>query len=210
MPSSHERPLDGSEVAARIAAAAPQRAVAVMGQYSPAPSQVERMLVYAERDRRLVAIVDDWVTVETRDGVLQSLHPIVATGGCTAMYATKAKYVWAMRDGELRLWRHGRLAARFARDRIETYGLFGAPLPWPASDRTRVRAWIAGDWVARGVRLEDGQRSIVVARMREIGAWLDPTYDGIDLLCDAAWVTDLARAIADAAGIDVAIDDALQ
>jgi hypothetical protein len=70
-----------------------------------------------------------------------------------------------------------------------------------------IRAFLAPDWVRRGVTLRRSLRDeIVVARKRELSVLLDPTYDGIDLLCDAAWVTALARDIAQFTGLALEVD----
>jgi hypothetical protein len=206
---SDEHPLSGAEIARRLAAAAPQRPVVVTGRYSPKP-QVERMFVFDERRARLVNIIDEWVTVETLDEVLQSLSTVgAATGGCSAMYATRAKYVWASRDGELRLWCRRRLVARFAGGRIDVSRAWGWS-SWPLA-QTRVRAYLSGTWFERGVRLEQQSgRTLTIARERELSAWLDPTYDGIDLMCDAAWATALAQAIAEASGVPLEVDEDLR
>lgn len=204
-PGPHEAPLSTETLLAMVQRALLKRALVVKGQYSPDPEKVERTLIYSHGGSRLSKVVDAWITPETFNEMLTSLRASCKTtvGSSDAMYGTAARHVWAHCAGELRLWRRSFLVGRFTGSdcRVRKTIIH----PWtllPNTSVSSIYAFLSATWAERGVRLErTPRRSIVIARATEPMALLDPTYDGIDLLCDASWAVDLARAVSSATSI---------
>jgi hypothetical protein len=74
-----------------------------------------------------------------------------------------------------------------------------------------VHGSLSGDWIRRQVRLLfEGRRPLVLARRLELSVPLDPTYDALDLLCDASWVHALATRLGDVLEVPVELDADLQ
>lgn len=83
-----------------------------------------------------------------------------------------------------RVWREGdHLRVRWRRD------------PTPVGQIRGVVARLSPDWFVRQVDVVPlSGVAMPIARAREEMVHLDPTYDGIDLFCDAAWAVALTRA----------------
>lgn len=210
MTSPHERPMELDEILSFLRQKQLKRAVVVKAQYSPDPVEVERTLVFSDRGRWLNKVADEWLTPETYKEVLRQFDE-VAVGSCSAMYGTKPTYVWAVHCDELRLWESGTLVAHFTSQetqvRRKIVGL------WSRNPNTHfacVHAFLSKTWIRRGVKLERKiGGNILVAKSTEISAFIDPTYDGLDVMCDASWVTNLARSITDITGIELKVDSVL-
>lgn len=73
-------------------------------------------------------------------------------------------------------------------------------------DVSAVIGWLSDNWVRREVRLglKSGDEVLVTGQDDDMPA-IDPTYDSFNLVCDAFWVVDLTRSIAEAAGVRVEI-----
>lgn len=67
----------------------------------------------------------------------------------------------------------------------------------------RVEAWADSDWVRRGVRLVDLLGDELVLAVHHGWEAVDPTYDWLDLDCDAGWASAVASAIGRALGVAV-------
>lgn len=214
MPLPHESPASCDDLMARLGRALWPAAVVVRAQYSPDPGQVERVLIFAELGQRLRQLADVWLSAESLEQALQQL-PDARGGGCSAMYGTPPIHVWAAhRDAtgsdQLKLWRRRSLVARFTALDVHLKGAFGRWVSWPCTDFDTVRAFLSSDWSRRGVRLEATTGPArIVASTRELSALFDPTYDALDVLCDAAWTVDLARAVAATSQIRFSADEAL-
>jgi len=210
MTSPHEMPLQRDQAMALLNEARLNGAVIVKAQYSPSPTKVERTLVYRAHGQRLRKVADVWLAPETYNEVLNQF-PNASLGSCSAMYSTIPEYVWAQRDNELRLWHNGTITARFTNQECHTRGnLISLWAVSPNSSFAGVHAFLSKTWIRRGVRLERKfGRSVNVAMAKEPMAFLDPTYDGIDVMCDASWAADLAAAIASITGIKLIVDKGL-
>lgn len=191
----------------------PASVVVATGQYSPNPEHAQRTLFFTEQKERLTKIVDTWLSPDATGDVIRMLrHQVrVATGSCSAMYTTKAAVVWADCGDELRLWRHGRLVARFkARETELRPWLIG---PWRKFNNAHfsfTHGFLSNSWLQRGVRLQrKAGGSVAIANMIDPIVFFDPTYDGMDLMCDANWVPDLARAISEITTVPLKLDSPL-
>ncbi|HEY5995035.1 MAG TPA: hypothetical protein VIU46_10615 [Gallionellaceae bacterium] len=190
-----------------------QRFVVVVGQYSPNPQKAERFLVFSCLGPYLWKAVDVWLTPAGHTELLSRLcaSSQVAVGSCDAMYSTKARHVWATVGEELHVWRRGKLIARFSTQQavIRNKAMFGWS-NYPIEAFRSCRGYVSLFWFKRGVALERSLgRTVVVATATESMALIDPTYDGIDLMCDASWVGDLARAISSATHLPLDLDKSL-
>jgi hypothetical protein len=72
----------------------------------------------------------------------------------------------------------------------------------PRPEIVSVHAFLEQGWLERGValRLRSGEE-LDVARDRDEFVAIDPTYDGINLMCDTSWVLSLGRSLAAALGV---------
>ena len=203
----HLHPREPVAVAAEVAShGAHDTYLVCTAQYSPHPAETERVLVLGLRDGGVQLCADAWVETAAIDnllGLLSSGH--VRKGRCDAMYATAWQVAWAIDKGPLEVWDpRGRIlwhqaGALVHRER----GL----LP----HLHQVRAALGAGWVERSLVLEvEGAPSCVVASCSDLKAALDPTYDALDLLTDAAWLVELARELSDRLGVPTTLDPALR
>jgi len=128
-----------------------------------------------------------------------------------AMFADCWRHVWCAEEDRLRLWSRRRLLLEAGKDAATLApGLLRRGRTVAASGLRHVHGWLAGDWVKRGIDLvpEEGP-PVTVVSYREMAAIFDVTYDGLDLLCDAAWVRDLAHAMGETLGLPVELDEDL-
>jgi hypothetical protein len=206
----HKGPLASQDALALLCQHRPASVIVAKGQYSPNPADAVRTLFFEERGRGLSKILDAWLSPQAGHDVIRALRGKVrvATGSCSAMYTTRAAIVWADCGDELRLWRYGRLVARFRPREIELrpWGI-GAWKKFATTRFSHARGYLSPSWLRRGVRLEsqDG-RSLPIAHMIDPIVLFDPTYDGLDLMCDANWVRDLARTISEVTAIPLKLD----
>lgn len=83
-------------------------------------------------------------------------------------------------------------------------------LPIERARVARVEARLSDDWTERTVALVlDTGEHIEVAKARDEFPLIDPTYDGLNLMADAAWARGLASALARALGVRLVADRAL-
>jgi hypothetical protein len=200
-PAAHEQPTPAFTLLASLGKVK-GNFVVVSAQYSPDPSKAERMLIFSRRGAHLRKLSDAWLT---RAGVEELVAGLtsraeVALGGCDAMYATSPKYIWAATSDELKLWRKRFLVGTFSRKQCRVRTSIFHPWRVAASEKVRsVYSFLSPTWSKHGVILEQALRpNILVAQTKEWAALLDPTYDGINLMCDAAWAVELGKAIAEA------------
>ncbi len=206
----HKSPSGADAVLQKLRPRAHQRFVVAVAQYSPNPQEAERFIVFSLLGTYLRKAADVWLTPAGHVELLSRLRTIsqVAVGSCDAMYATRAGRVWAAVGEELYVWRRGILVARFSSEQavIRNMVMFGW-CSYPVTAFTSCRGYVSPSWIKRGVALERSQgRTVVVAEAMESMALIDPTYDGIDLTCDASWVGDLARAISNATNLPLEQD----
>jgi hypothetical protein len=111
-------------------------------------------------------------------------------------YASTTDLVWLVR-GDFSVWgakglifhTDGKIL-RFARDQI------------PFNPGMRVAAFLADDWICRGVQIIWGAARYTVAEHRQLRALLDWSYGGIDALSDCGWAVILGSALADFLGVE--------
>lgn len=210
MGGGHEHPLTAALLLQQLRPTPGTRWLVATGQYSPAPAAATRVIVFADPGSRLRIRLDAWLAPSELPLLVTALakHGEARVVKSDAMYATPPEHVWSREGDALRLWRRQRLIARIEADRVSLRSRWWRSWQHAAvADFSAVHAFLAPDWARRGVRLvrrADG--AIAIADAVEVAALLDPTYDGIDLLCDAAWVTDLARDIAEVTGLPTEID----
>lgn len=202
--------MEIDEIMALLARVRTGTAVVAKAQYSPDPGKAERTLVFTEKGQRLIKLADAWLAPKTYNELITRL-PDASPGACSAMYNTNPSYVWATRKKELHLWQRGSLVARFASQESHVKGsIIGMWSTYRNATIAFVHAFLSRSWVHRGVRLECAEgRNLVIAKSLEAMAIIDPTYDGLDVMCDAAWVGELASAIASATGVPLKMDKEL-
>lgn len=211
--SRHQSPSTVEAVLKTLGPGPRRRFVVVGAQYSPDPQQAVRVLIFSRIGPYLWKAADVWLTPEAYAELLARLRAIceVAVGLCDAMYATAARYVWATVRDELHVWHRRRLVARFSAQYAVLRNRAG--LIWsryPVTAFKSCRGYVSATWYKRGVALERSLgRKLVVASATESMALIDPTYDGIDLMGDASWVGDLARAISNATCLPLKLDEGL-
>lgn len=186
--------------------------VLVKGQYSPDPEKSERTIIFSMLGPYLWKVADVWLSPSGHAELHSRLGgtSTIFSGSCDAMYATSARHVWAVVNQELHLWRRRILIARFsAREVVRRRGL----VAWsthPIQSFTCCHGYASLTWAKRGVALERTLgRRVVIAETTELAALIDPTYDGIDLMCDAGWIGDLVRAITAVTSLPEKLDEGL-
>lgn len=214
MSAPHETPRQLEEILEKLREWQLEKAIVARGQYSPAPLRSERTLVYRQGTSRLAKIVDAWLAPADGEAVVSVLKARCETvvGACDAMYATAPRYVWATEARALQLWHRGVLVGSFTGDQCRVRrSLFHRWHAVPCTSLASVYVFLSPTWSRRGVMLERGPHpGVLVAAKKELSAWLDPTYDGIDLICDASWAVELARAIAATTGLPLRLHEDLQ
>jgi len=197
---SHENPTAWEAVAAGITGPGPL--VLAGNQYSPSPGK--RVLVF--RDGTLLA--DRWVRASelTRLEAALAKDRRVRRGECDAMYATGWSCLWTVDGPPLEVWDPEGSLVRQEGDLLR----FRNGDSCRAIDVARVHGYLEDAWVTRGVRcVLKGGASITVAEDKDSFVLVDPTYDGLNITCDAAWVVSLARALGKALGAPVQTDEPL-
>jgi hypothetical protein len=179
------------------------------GQYSPYPEH-ERVGVLRVSGWEKPELVWDRFYPKSKIDVLRTaLRGVcrVLAGEFDTMYATGWSFAWTVRPTPFRVFDSAGVIAveegailRLRRD--------GAPVDIAVRDIERVSAWVAADWVARGVSIvKRGGERIDVAVAHEWMAAIDPTYDGLNLLCDAAWAAQLGKAMGRGLGVPYEAED---
>lgn len=182
------------------------------GQFSP----------YAGHGRISILVVDDHTgkdpyVIWDRFYANETLGPLcnalrayadeVWPGEFDTMYGTPWSYAWTTPPNAFRLYdEKGLLFAVqddtvvLRREQIMTVVHL--------RDVVQVVGWLSPDWSERGVRLDLQQgKQLLVAERTEPMAYLDPTYDGIDLMCDASWVGQLGKTMATGIGVSYMPED---
>lgn len=169
-----------------------------------------RVLLLAVAEGHLKERADLWLAPD--DLARLCLGPAAPTPArCDAMYADRWSHTWCSQPDRLRLWGRRRLLLEAGQGTVRL-----AP-GWLRQGRTlsvaglrHIHGWLSDDWIKRGISLVpvDAAPLVIVTR-REMAAALDPTYDALDLLCDASWVRQLALALGDVTGLPVELDEDL-
>jgi hypothetical protein len=121
------------------------------------------------------------------------------------MYATPWTLAWTTEPAPLRIWNgEGELLSLDG----DTLRVKSSPTSLAAKGVRSVEVWLANGWVTRGVSLHVASSSnpIEVVQQDEPMASFDPTYDGINLMCDAAWAVSLGKTIAKTLGVPCKLD----
>lgn len=185
-----------------------ERLLMAVAEYSPSPQIARRHLTFKSdgTGRKQELVQDAWLLEahlpETR-ALLAAKRPL-RTGGCDAMYATPATWVWtddpdpADREANFELWNPKVLRCLASREDLFLYGGWWRPRHYvPVPEISAVAGRLSDDWVRRSVALIRRKgRPIDVAVARDFMPYLDPTYDALCLICDASWVRSLATALA--------------
>ncbi len=148
------------------------------------------------------ALVDGWAHRETIDALRARLR-CDPPGGWDVMFATSWQWAWggapfsvySRRGVVVRVLGPGR-AAVHTLARVHEH------------DVSRVCAEINDGWTVHRVGVEtSGGQTVWIARHIEPFAALDPTYDGLNLLADAAWAVELGKSLAGALAVPYAGND---
>lgn len=120
---------------------------------------------------------------------LEALRPTLAHDDEMA-FTMRRRYVWT--EVPFRLWQRGTKVAQLYPDSIWT-----AKREVNRAEIVSVRGWLSESWAKLGVDLEtmDGER-VEVAVGHNPDSYLNPFYDGIDLMFDVEWVESISRILA--------------
>lgn len=166
-----------------------------------------RVFLLAVAGEHLVQAADIWLAPGDLADLCQG-PDAASPAQCNAGFADRWNHAWCTQAGRLRLWNPGHLVLE------ATTGAVRLPPGWfhrektvPASDLHHIHGWLGDDWVKRGISLvpREGEPLVIVTR-REVAALLDPTYDALDLLCDAAWIRELALGLGEVLILPVELD----
>ncbi|HKB59484.1 MAG TPA: hypothetical protein VKC56_05490 [Gallionellaceae bacterium] len=209
----NEEPMSSSAALALLARR-PHHTLVVT--YNPACSrqgQPEHTLFFAENRNRVKLVLDAWLVPGAREEVIAALRTEmrVYAGSCSAPYIHGASIVWAEHEGELRLWRRGRLVGRFRAGETALRRCYVGPWRRFANSHfSCAHGFLSSSWLWRGVRLQrrdDG--AVPIIHSLDPIVLFDPTYHGPELTRDAGWVRDLARAISQATALPLKLDSPL-
>jgi hypothetical protein len=182
------------------------------GQYSPyAKHGRVTVLVVGDRGSRSPVVIWDRFFPMSALPALREAIGVHARevwyGELDTMYGTPWSYAWTTPPGPFRICDRQGVLVETREDGV-VLRQEAAPLVIPQADIVQVVGWLAPDWAKRGVRIDLRQGPPVdVAENEEAMAILDPTYDGIDLMCDAAWVGRLGKAMAAGLGVPYFAED---
>ena len=215
-----ERDIDRrspAEIALSLHAFLPSTTLFVgYGQYSPYRDHERVMvLVVSSRDSGLPMVIwDRFYPVSAISSLCEALGVYareVWRGEFDTMYATPWSYAWTTSPGLFRLCDRQGLLVEVLDDTVALRRP-DSIMTISRSDVLKVVGWLSPDWYKRGVRMDLRQgSSLDIAETEEPMAHADPTYDGIDLMCDAAWVGMLGKAMAAGLGVPyIAEDSALR
>lgn len=201
-PRDHEDPKPWQEVAAAAEPGAPL--LVARGQYAPTGEAIRVGLLRAGR-----CLADAWVVDADVDELVRALRcdHEVRVGEWDVMYATGWSYAWATDPGPVFLMDSaGLLAWSEGADLLTREG--GR---CPAAAIVDVEVYLEEGWSVRGVRVRvEGGPPLPIAEERDPFALIDPTYDGLNLMCDASWAVGLGRALGAALRVPVALDEDLR
>ena len=142
---------------------------------------------------------DVWLRAAERGALSEALRGRqgLRIGGWDALYADDFSFAWTEDGGDFVLWdRRGRLAWVDV-DALHTRG--------ERIDRraiARIEATISDAWDVHRVLAILDDRSVVIAAKKNPIAGFDPTYDGLQLMVDAAWTWEVGRPLARALGVE--------
>jgi hypothetical protein len=187
----HRQPRRAADLLAELTPGG-QRLVAV-GQYSPAPHEVERAFVI-DVEREPSVLADLWMAPAEIAALATALGARRAE--TDAMYATAWQLAWTVGTGAC-VWDHRGKRAWIERGRLHVERDAIA-----IADVRAVEVYLKHGAVQRGVRvlLASGERRVIAKQHDPIVA-LDPTYDDLQLFCDTAWARSLGGSLAGALGV---------
>ncbi|HZU97659.1 MAG TPA: hypothetical protein VFF73_13245, partial [Planctomycetota bacterium] len=121
------------------------------------------------------------------------------------MHATPWAYAWTVAPAPFHLVEPGRHVAR-----VEGHDLVLADRTIARIDIASVDVSLSKDWAIRKVVLvlRSGERVDVATQTDEI-VYADPTYDGINLMCETSWASHLGRSLAAALGVSCTVAEGI-
>lgn len=181
------------------------------GQYSPHAHHARVMILRVDRQGEEPSVV--WDRFFHRESIsrlkeaLYSYAKIVWLGEFDTMYGTPWSHAWTTPPEILRVYGRQGCIVQIESDKIHI-NRGDTRVILSVSEVAHVAGWLSPDWYKREVWIvkRNGEH-IVVGEAEEAMAHLDPTYDGLDLMCDAAWVKQLGEAIAAGIGVSYTSDD---
>lgn len=196
------RSIDEIEVDLRQRAGDPGAPLVLAeGDLSPEPDVARRWFALEAKEEAITELLSFWIRTGEHDALVSRFPGrVIALGNCDAMYATPWEHVWYAEGGRLHVW-----------GREPSVHVIADAAQLVLGDRVIERARIArlhrglsSGWGEHWVDLVTTDGEVVrLFSKREDFAFVDPTYDGIDLLCDSAWAGDIARALAGVLGVEV-------
>ncbi|APR81696.1 Hypothetical protein A7982_07045 [Minicystis rosea] len=187
------------EIAASVRAAAEGSVLLVgAGQLAPHPgwSRVSVLCLHEAHAPLLLwdAFLPDIDLPVLRDAL--SAFATVWPATFDTMYATPWHLAWTVPPAPFRIYDGDGLTAAVDGARI-TLGSGERARFIDASAVARVLGWVGGDGVDRGLDLvlRTDERVTLAVQREPTAAW-DPTYDGLDLSFDAAWIPAAGKVLA--------------
>jgi len=181
------------------------------GQFSPHANHQRVLVLCVDRSGIEPSVIwDRFLHKESIVPLIRALQvyaQMVWLGEFDTMYATPWAYAWTMPPEVFRLYDRKGCVIQLQEEKLvlrrEDKHVIIA-----LSDVAQVIGWLSDDWYKREVRIVTHQgEHFVVAEAEEEMAHLDPTYDGINLMCDAAWVRQLGFAMAQGLGVPYTSDN---
>lgn len=179
----------------------PLKLLVARGMYSPLPNTAWRYIVIVP-SAKPVELTSAWMKKTEHGTLIRALaeQVDVVVGQCDAMYSTPWNLAWFVdEEGRFGLWTPEERLLAVSGGHVLMTNRNGKS---EASDISTVIGWLSRDWTQREVRLRfKGGEEVRVTRQVDRQPLDDPTYDGLDLSCDAAWLVEVTRSIAVALGV---------
>lgn len=206
---AHDIPLNASALLPQLAAHRCDAMVVAVDPECVRSSQPEHTAFYVVNNQRLRHILSCRLEPGARGEVIAALSAKMrvfdGAGSVPALYG--AAIVWAECDGELHLWRRGKLMGRFKAGESEVrWCLVG---PWRRFSNSRfstTHGFLSSSWFWRGVCLRGPKRSLSIIHSMDPIVLFDPTYRDPELTRDAGWVRHLAHAISNVTALPLEVD----
>jgi hypothetical protein len=202
----HENPVTFTAAVKALKRANTKTMIVAHAMYSPDTKVSERILAFKQSRSRIRKIIDFWLDANDIPRFKEAASAIgeLVLGQCDAMYATSPKLVWGEVNGLLYFWQKGHAKMQFCKEHINIRRRFGNWDSIPTSKFNACYAFLSPNWVTRGLKLTRPiGPSLLVTKRKELMAFLDPTYDGLDLMADTAWLVDFSRAVSSATNLQL-------
>jgi hypothetical protein len=182
------------------------------GQYSPYPEHPRVSVLRVDEGAIPSLVWDRFFPDKALPDLRRALSAFceVFEGEVDTMYATGWSFAWTVPPAPLRAYNTDGLLMAIEGGIARVTPRSSAAVAVPIGQIESVLGWVSDDWVRRGVSLvtSSGQH-VVVAEVEDPFVLIDPTYDGINLLCEAAWAAQMGKALAKGLGVRYVAGDSV-